>query len=233
MKRPAFALLALCMAAPSALAAPREELVDENGDGRKETRVWTENGRKTRSESDRDGDGRFERTLQYDAEGKKQRAEEDRDGDGAIDVWTHYGKGFVREAKDTNKDGRPDEITTRMKGRLILLKEYDRNFDGLVDKRKWSEWGSRRLAPGQPEVPGYQTMWREEDDDFDGRIDHAFVKGDAAAAKAKIGKPMEGAPYRSAEERAKEAAAAGPGPGPNERRVKSMNEKFGTKERDF
>ncbi len=222
--------LALVLAAaPCASAAQTQTRLDENGDGRQETTLFRDGDRTIRAEVDRDGDGKTDRWVDYDNAGKRARAEEDRDHDGKTDVWVHYGKGFVREAKDSDGDGKFDEISTRMKGRLVLLKEEDRNKDGRIDKRKWSEWGSRRIAPGQPELPGYQTIWREEDNDYDGKIDQYFMKGDRAASAQRIGKSIDGAPFKTEEERAAEPAAARSGgdtQSPSEQHIARMNEKY-------
>lgn len=102
-------------------------------------------------------------------------------------------------AKDTNKDGKPDSFTTFLKGRNLVLRESDRNFDGKIDRRWLTQWNAgRRLPLGlinnrleYVTVPGYTTLWSEEDNDFDGKIDAVTERGNQNASKERIGKPID------------------------------------------
>ncbi|MBI4352695.1 MAG: hypothetical protein HY593_02090, partial [Candidatus Omnitrophica bacterium] len=93
-------------------------------------------------------------------------------------------------ARDTNGDGKPDQFKKLVKGRELVLKEYDRNFDGKIDKRVLAQWDVIRTQPGAPGIPGYRNVQREEDNDFDGKIDAYREKG-VKDSTAKIGQKMD------------------------------------------
>ncbi len=116
----------------------------------------------------------------------------DQDGDGKKETQKFYNDKdtLVRTAKDTNGDGKPDQFTKFLKGRNLILREFDANGDGKIDKRKLMEWGSRRLVPGQSEIPSYVPLQTEEDSNYDGKIDAYTEKGNKDAAKTKIGQPF-------------------------------------------
>lgn len=94
------------------------------------------------------------------------------------------------KASDTNGDGKPDKFYTFLKGRMLVLREYDRNFDGKIDRRALAEWGTIRYGPGQPPMPGYLNLWSEEDNDFDGKIDVYKERGNKNPPRDRIGKPI-------------------------------------------
>ena len=117
--------------------------------------------------------------------------------DGKIDTWYIYGaKGELKQIlKDTNGDKKPDTFFTLLKGRNLMLREYDRNFDGKIDKRQVVEWSPERLkVPGQAPIPGYVPLWTEEDKNFDGKIDSYTERGNKNPSKEKIGKPINTQP---------------------------------------
>jgi hypothetical protein len=109
----------------------------------------------------------------------------------ALVLWVSpaFAKTMSKET-DTNQDGRTDQVKTFLKGRQLVLTEFDRNFDGKVDRRKLSQWGMKRLVPGEPPIPGYETLFVEEDNNFDGKIDVYREKGNKNASK-KIGQPID------------------------------------------
>ena len=123
----------------------------------------------------------------------------DKDGDGKPDVWYQYDKAghLKRSASDSNHDGKPDQFKEMIKGRNVVLREYDRNFDGKIDRRAMTEWdpdkklqtfvnGRMQRTP----MPGYVTLWSEEDNDYDGKIDVYRERGNKNPPKDKIGKPI-------------------------------------------
>lgn len=118
----------------------------------------------------------------------------DKDADGIIDEWIYRDAGGVirRVGKDTNKDGKMDRFMDFLKGRMVVLWEMDRNFDGKVDRRQLDEWGERRLVPGQPTIPGYKMIWREEDNDYDGIIDVYKENKKSNSKNNPVGQPIVG-----------------------------------------
>ncbi len=120
----------------------------------------------------------------------------DVDKDGKIDRWLQYDeKGAMkRDALDTNKDGKPDYWREFVKGRALIIREKDKNLDGKADYRSMDEWQIRKIptVPGQPaiQIPGYVSLWREEDTDFDGKIDVYKERGNAGLKKNRIGQPI-------------------------------------------
>ena len=102
----------------------------------------------------------------------------DSDKDGVKETQKIYVDGKLKKiARDANGDGKPDGFKEFLKGRDLILVEKDRNFDGKIDQRKVMQWGSRRLVPGQPLIPSYVTISKDEDNDFDGRFETHWEKG--------------------------------------------------------
>ena len=123
----------------------------------------------------------------------------DKDGDGRPDVWYQYDKEkhLKRSATDSDHDGKPDQFREMIKGRNVVLREYDRNFDGKIDRRALTEWDQNKklhtFVNGRSQnipMPGYVTLWSEEDNDYDGKIDIYKEKGNKNPPKDKIGKPI-------------------------------------------
>ncbi len=172
----AFFFLALfsILWATGALAAERMEEIDQDKDGRKETKIFYEENKKIRAEIDRDGDGKPEQWVTYDSQGKTKSI-----------------------AKDSNHDGKPDLFQEMLKGRNLVLKESDRNYDGKIDQRVLQQWdANKRITtfmngrPGHIPNPGYTWIWKERDNDFDGKIDDYLERGNKNPSKEKIGQPM-------------------------------------------
>lgn len=219
-------------------AAQRIEQLDEDGDGRKETQEFWEGSNRVKAISDKNNDGKPDVFVQYKG-GKLLSAELDRDYNGNIDTWTMYDakEKVKRRVKDTNNDGKPDFYQETMPGGPIL-KEYDRNFDGRVDKRALQLFNPNKKIPIYTNrleylaTPGYDTIWFEEDSDFDGKIDVYREKGNKEAGKEKIGKPIDTttASEREKKEELKPKPSPGPGKGQGQRLVDKMNERFGVKE---
>ena len=126
------------------------------------------------------------------AKGKKEKIE-DTDHNGKPDAWSKYDScGQLKtKAKDTNGDGKPNQFIEFIKGRNLILKESDRNFDGKIDKRSLQEWGERRLVPGQPPIPGYVSLWTEEDNNFDGIVDVYKERHTSTPKESRAGKPID------------------------------------------
>jgi hypothetical protein len=123
----------------------------------------------------------------------------DKDGDGKTDIWEIYdAKGRLKNtARDTNKDGKPDQFIELIKGRQLIIKEQDRNFDGQIDRRALAEFKPDKKIPiysggkmTNIPNPGYVNLWVEEDNDFDGKIDVYKERGNKEPSKAKIGTPI-------------------------------------------
>lgn len=233
----AFLLLLALFSTGIARAAERVELLDEDGDGRKETKIFYENNVKARVEVDKNGDGKPDEVVWF-KNGRRSRAEIDSDFDGAVDKWNYYDeKGeLLRAARDTNHDGKPDNFELLLKGRNLVLRERDANHDGKIDRRELTAWdGDRRISVfsngrmrSMPN-PGYATLWREQDKNFDGKVDAYYKKGDKSgeAAKAHIGQPIQTEPTVEIPE-----AYAPPKPHADEgssveARVKALNERYG------
>ena len=165
---------------------------------------------------------------------EEKTVEKDSDKDGRIDAWeVREGETLVRSAKDTNRDGKPDQFRQMMQGRSLVLRSFDRNFDGRIDKRSLNAWNPDKKIP-VPEgtrmrylsTPGYSTLWREEDNDFDGKVDVYWEKGqkDGAPISARVGQPIdvEEKPAGQPEE-----SNQNPDESPSERRIRLLNERHG------
>lgn len=232
MKRaPAAALfLAALFACGSAAAEERSELLDENEDGRKETTMYFDGKTKVRAEVDMNGDGKADRWVKFKNE-KRFAAENDRDHDGKIDGWDFYdAQGILtRSARDSNADGKPDSFKLMLKGREIILREDDKNADGKIDKRRLTQWALIKRGPGDPGTLGYKTLWREEDNDFDGIIDVYKERGNAEAGKEKIGQAMDTnlTPVPDPEPKPAAGSAEDAKLSQEKRHVDRMNKRFG------
>ncbi|PIU40740.1 MAG: hypothetical protein COT00_00130 [Candidatus Omnitrophica bacterium CG07_land_8_20_14_0_80_50_8] len=236
-----FFLIFIVVLSDTVLAsAERIESKDEDKDGRKETRVFYEGSQITRVEVDKNGDGKPDQWV-YFKSGIRNHSEIDADFDGKIDKWVIYdAKGVRRQtAKDTNHDGKPDEFLTFLKGRDLVLKEYDRNFDGRIDKRMLQRWDPNRKIttfingrPGSIPNPSYLTLRREEDNNFDGKIDVYRERENKNPPADKIGKEIDSVPAKiqekknSAEsDKKKNQTDGGKQRGSVENLVQNMNER--------
>ncbi len=117
---------------------------------------------------------------------KIDTVETDTDHDGKIDMWHTYKDGKkIRTAKDSDGDGKTDRYTLYLKGRNLVLKEADTNFDGKIDRRLLMEWDpDKKMTLVTDRVqriptPGYIVIWKEEDNNFDGKIETYYEKGKA------------------------------------------------------
>lgn len=164
--------------------------VDTDEDGRKETILYSSNGAITFSKSDKDGDGRYEAETQYKY-GKKHIIEFDYNGDGKPETWVYFdvNEKVRRRARDKNLDGKPDhwyyQLETREQERG-QIREYDKNFDGKVDKREMTLFQFRKAIGTQDHV----WQWKEEDKDFDGLIDVYRIRGEKNPKPNKVGTKM-------------------------------------------
>lgn len=92
---------------------------DADGDGRFETIVQYEAGRRIAERVDEDGDGEIDQvqTWAYDADGNESRLEYDLDGDGSADHAVNYAYdedgNRVLEEIDSGADGSPENIVRR------------------------------------------------------------------------------------------------------------------------
>ena len=103
----------------------------------------------------------------------------DEDHDGRKETQRIYENDVLKRiVRDTNGDGKPDLFKEFLKGRNLIMVERDRNFDGRVDQKKLQEWSMRRLVPGQPPIPGYISLSKDEDNDFDGKFELHWKRGD-------------------------------------------------------
>ncbi len=229
MRKTAIFLIVGILAAASPARAERIEWLDEDKDGKNEMKVTYSQGSTISSlEIDKNGDAKPDRFVRFKS-GTRHTAEDDTNFNGKPDSWSYYNsKGaLVLSAKDRNHDGKPDDFKKMVMGRQVVLSENDKNFDGRIDRRKLAEWGMIRRSPGMSPEPGYKTIWREEDKDFDGVVDVYYEKGNPEAAKQKIGKPIDAAHAQKDDEKPEPAPAAGDGLSQSERLVKSLNQRYG------
>lgn len=190
----------------------RVETEDRDKDGRKETTIYYTGSTIRRVEVDKNGDGQMDQWVDF-AAGKRSKGEADADYDGRVDSWYVYSRqGALRFAmKDTNGDGTPDDYKILVKGRELVLRELDTNHDGKIDKRRMMKWGMIRSIPGQPAIPGYVNILREEDLDFDGIIDNyreRTEKGEKPRP-SRLGKPIKTEPTLPMAEEPEPAPATG------------------------
>ncbi|OGW91491.1 MAG: hypothetical protein A3D28_02390 [Omnitrophica bacterium RIFCSPHIGHO2_02_FULL_63_14] len=150
--------------------------------------------------ADLNTDGRPDKWTTFDGE-RRVKAEQDSDFDGRVDRWFIYDqKGSLRKsAQDKNKDGKPDSFRELVKGRSLVLQEQDRNFDGRIDRRSLLEWKPDRKMPLYTNrleyliVPGYVSLWTEEDKDFDGKID-VYTNKAKKGSPSRVGQPIDKPP---------------------------------------
>lgn len=177
-----------------------ERLEDRNNDGKLETKVYLgPEGLIEKEVSDKNADGKADKITQF-KKGKPWYGEEDADFDGKTDKWNYYDEkgNLVYIVMDTNKDGIGDTVRQFVKGRNLVLREYDRNFDGKVDKRALTQWDPDKkiVVPdgnrmNKIPTPGYITLWTDEDNNYDGKIDKHYERGgDAGAPSEKLGTPI-------------------------------------------
>ena len=50
---------------------------------------------------------------------------------------------------------------------------------------------TRQNLPQYTAMPGYVTLWSEEDNDFDGKIDAYTERGNKNPSRERIGQPIE------------------------------------------
>ena len=185
------AVFAIFLSLPaSAAESAAIQQKDQNSDVVSETHIIYDHDLPKRSESDWNHDGQVDEVVQF-KKGMRFLKATDTDFNGTEDTWAFYdAKGHLMgNARDTNNDGKPDQFRQLLRGRDLILREFDRNFDGKIDMKKVSEWGIVRRATNQPPVPSYVTLEREEDNNYDGLVDSYYYRYDRQSTK-KIGKPI-------------------------------------------
>lgn len=132
---------------------------DLNGDGRKDIlRVYSDEGRPTREEADRDFNGRIDEVTQF-SNGRVSFQEIDTSGNGTIDTRIFYEAGQpVRAERDmagrsTDAEWRPDRWEYYADGRTVRI-GTDIDGDGKVDRWDRDEERLRTSALAKQQVPG-------------------------------------------------------------------------------
>ena len=112
---------------------------DLNGDGRKDiVRLYTDEGRPSREEVDRDFDGRIDEVTHFTS-GRVRLQEIDTSGNGMIDTKIFYENGQPERAerdmanRSTASEWRPDRWEYYADGRTVRI-GTDINGDGKVDR---------------------------------------------------------------------------------------------------
>ena len=146
----------------------------------------------------------------------------------------YNGKKMVRSENDTNDDGKPDQFYTYLGVRNFVTREYDRNFDGKIDRRTYGQWDNNRTItiPNGTRMmkipnPGYRTIWSESDDNFDGIIDVYTDK--RKGIKTKAGQKMDLLPMPVPTDEAspeQPATKKGQGKSEAETRVDLLNDRY-------
>lgn len=165
----------------------------------------------------------------------------DKNGDGKMDQWFQYNsKGkLVQKATDTNADGKPDQFQTFPGGsRDLAIKEYDRNFDGKIDKRAWTQWDPSKTLPSVSNGrithipnPGYTTLKKEEDNNFDGVIDVDYRKKEkgqkSPVVNSRVGEPIDQALHSTDESDGASQTQSQGGSDIPKTKVDRLNEQYG------
>ncbi|HTL69671.1 MAG TPA: hypothetical protein VL404_00100 [Candidatus Eisenbacteria bacterium] len=130
-----FLTAALLLPAAFAWAAQKVEEKDRDGDGRRESKVYSENGKTVRIVADVDGDGKADLWEDYEPGGAVKTIARDRARhDGKPDYWVYLSSGRIyRRDYDRNFDGKPD-LKSFEDNHRFLRKEYDDNFDGKFER---------------------------------------------------------------------------------------------------
>lgn len=234
-------LIGISLLAMSSAVWARDEHKDENGDGYAETHLFYEGSKLLKAEVDLDKDQKPDMWVEY-ANDKRKSATVDKNHDGKADQWIVYnakGSSFWK-ATDSNADGKPDQYMFFPKGgRELVLKEYDKNFDGKIDKRSFSFWdpnkkisypnGNRMMSTPNP---GYRVITSETDADFDGIIDQYLNKEDRKISK--LGQAIDGrvttppsVNYDDADEEKSDAQPEDMFKARETDRLKQLNDKYG------
>ncbi len=146
-----------------AAAWPTEKMIDIDGDGYKEAKVFYSGSQIVKTLIDTNHDGRMESVIYY-KNGYREHAEQDLNGDGLTDRWIYYyftGTAW-KIAEDFNQDGKPDYWLYLKDGRTYRW-EQDRNRDGKPDVRTTYEVDKS----GKTRTLVQQSY----DDDFDGAFE--------------------------------------------------------------
>ncbi len=218
----------------TAFAALRE--VRETDEKGAVTRTFYQGDTPVRIETDMNADGKADRTLLF-KDGKRGVERGDRNLDGRIDYERlHNAKGrMIQEFQDSNADEKWDKFFTYpFATRDFVLREADRNFDGKIDRRSFSEWDANKsvvIPQGnrmtRTPMPGYSVVWSEDDNDFDGLIDVYANREDKT--KDLKGSKMNIASSAPPEEKPEEVQDSGSAvyESESQRRVQELNEKHG------
>ncbi len=152
---------------------------DDDGDGYKESKVYTNKNEIVKVLVDSNKDKKYDSTF-YFKNGVPSSAERDSDHDGKTDTWIQYnlsGEATV-VATDKRVDGKPDYWRFLKKG-AIYRREFDRNFDGRSDLKLVENNG--------------HLVEKQYDNDFDGK----FEKVEKAPEKGSTGLVRTVAPRRN------------------------------------
>jgi hypothetical protein len=143
-------------AAPGWTAVTYEDR-DDDGDGYKESRVYSDNNEIVKVLVDSNKDKKYDSTF-YFKKGVPNSAERDTNFDGKIDMWIQYDKNgeAIIVATDKHPDGKPDYWRFLKKG-SIFKREFDRNFDGKADFRLLEE--------------NSHLIEKQYDDNYDGKYE--------------------------------------------------------------
>ena len=159
------ALAACFFLETQAHAVQTPKKMDLDGDGYKESVVYSEGNKISKILMDKNHDGKAD-TIIYYRNGFRDYAEVDSNFDGKIDaVILYYFTGVPAMISiDRNGDGRPDRWTYFKNG-IIYKREWDRNFDGIPDYRIVFSTASDFRGGAKART---QSIAKEYDNNFDG-----------------------------------------------------------------
>lgn len=117
---------------------------DDNQDGHQDRSFIYRSGVLSRTEMDRNFDGRTDAWETFDHRGEIERGEQDDNFDGRPDAWFLYKNGRVANSRsDADFDGRPDWFGTYENG-IVIRMDCRPNESSIVVRRDIYEYGGLR-----------------------------------------------------------------------------------------
>ena len=117
------------------------QTIDYDGDGRADVTYYYDGDQPTRTERDRNRDGRVDQVWAYNQDGIERYYESDEDFDGRYEWHGEFERGLMtRAVLDVDSDGHPEQVSHFRNGVLESL-EYHFASGGRIVKREFYKAG--------------------------------------------------------------------------------------------